>query len=104
MSVIIYSITCCPKPVFFLLLNTKDDILKNVGHQTVAGPHRGGLTHLAKVGDCLGPPKAKGPLKCFSYTRCALSAEMQIVAVHSIYYHDNCLRANVLLVYPACSK
>ncbi len=31
---------------------------------------RGGLTHYAKVGHSLGPPKAKGPLKCFSNTRC----------------------------------
>ncbi len=38
--VIIYSLTCCPKPVlnFFHVLNTKEDILKNVGNQTVAGP------------------------------------------------------------------
>jgi len=26
---------------FFLLLNTKEDILKNVGNQTVNGPHWG---------------------------------------------------------------
>jgi len=25
---------------FFLLMNTKEDILKNVSNQTVAGPHR----------------------------------------------------------------
>ncbi len=32
---------CCTKPVliFVLVLNTKEDILKNVGNQTVAGPH-----------------------------------------------------------------
>ncbi len=48
-----------------------------------------------KVGDCLGPPKAKGPLKCFSYTRCALSADTRMVAVYGVYYHDNRLLVRV---------
>ncbi len=40
-SVIIYSLSCCTEPVliFILVLNTKEDILENVGNQTVAGPH-----------------------------------------------------------------
>ncbi len=33
--VIIYSPSCWSKSFFFLLLNTKEDILKNVGNQTV---------------------------------------------------------------------
>jgi len=38
-SAIIYSPSSCSKHVrfFFLLLNTKEDILKNVGNQTVDG-------------------------------------------------------------------
>ncbi len=39
---IIYSPSSCSKPVwgfFFHLFNTKEDILKNVGNQTVAGNH-----------------------------------------------------------------
>ncbi len=40
-SVIIYSLSCCTKPVLIcgLVLNTKEDILKKVGNPTVAGPH-----------------------------------------------------------------
>ncbi len=39
-SVIIYSRSCCTKPVLIciLVLNTKDDILKIVGNQTVSPP------------------------------------------------------------------
>ncbi len=56
---------------------------------------RGGLTHQAKVGDCLGPPNARGPLKCFSYTRCTLSVTICTVEVYGVYYHDNSLRVRV---------
>ncbi len=39
-SVIIYSLSCCTKPVFiFILVLNTQDILENVGNQTVAGPH-----------------------------------------------------------------
>ncbi len=39
--VIIYSLSCCTKSVliFIIVLNTKEDILKNVSNQTGAGPH-----------------------------------------------------------------
>ncbi len=59
-----------------------------------------------KVGDCLGPPKAKAPLKCFSYTRCNLSTDTRTVAVYMFSTTTTvCMsELNVLLVYPACSK
>ncbi len=38
-------------------------------------------------------PKAKGPLKCFSNARCALSADTRTVAVYGVYYHDNRMHA-----------
>ncbi len=53
------------------------------------------------LGDCLEPPKGKGPLKCFSYTRCALSADTRtFITTTTICVSE----LNMLLVYPACSK
>ncbi len=36
--VIIYSPSCCSKPVF-IMLNMKEDMLRNAGNQTFDAPH-----------------------------------------------------------------
>ncbi len=66
---------------------------------------QGWIYPLGKVRWLPWVPKSQGPLKCFSYTRCALSADTQTVSVYSVTTTTVCVsELNVLLVYPACSK
>ncbi len=41
--------------------------------------------------NCLGPPKAKGPLKCFSYMRCALSVDTWTFITTRLHVRVECV-------------
>ncbi len=65
-------------------------------------PKEQGRTYpLAKGRRLPWAPIAKGPLKCFSYTRCALSADKRaFITTTTVCVSE----LNVLLYYPACCK